>query len=134
MENQKAHILIVDDFEDNREMYAYFLSEHGFVVTQAADGQDALDKAARLHPDLILMDLSLPGIDGWEAARRLKAGENTKATPIVILTAYDLPGGGPLECEGVLTKPCLPDRMIAEVTQVLDRHRRPGGRGIAEVA
>ena len=137
MDKQKAHILIVDDFEDNREMYAYFLAEHGFAVTQATDGQEALDKAARLRPDLIIMDLSLPGIDGWEAARRLKTGEQTRDIPIVILSAYDLTSGGPVGCEGVLTKPCLPDRMIAEITQVLDRHpkpRRAEGRGIAEVA
>ena len=136
MEKQTAHILIVDDFEDNREMYAYFLSEHGFAVTQATDGQEALDKAERLQPDLIIMDLSLPGMDGWEAARRLKAGEKTRQIPIVILTAYDLTSGGPLECDGVLTKPCLPDRMIAEITQVLDRHKksRHAKGSIAEVA
>jgi len=137
MENQKVHILIVDDFEDNREMYAYFLAEHGFAVTQASDGQEALDKATHLQPDLVIMDLSLPGMDGWEAARRLKTGEKTKDIPIVILTAYDLTSGGPLECDGVLTKPCLPDRMIAEITQVLEQYkksRHAKGRGIAEVA
>jgi CheY-like chemotaxis protein len=137
MEKQTAHILIVDDFEDNREMYAYFLSEHGFTVTQAADGQESLDKAESLQPDLIIMDLSLPGMDGWEAARRLKTGERTRNIPILILTAYDLTSGGPLDCDGVLTKPCLPDRMIAEITQVLERHNKSkaaSGRGIAEVA
>ncbi len=134
MEKRKEHIFIVDDFDDNREMYAYFLSEHGFVVTQAADGQEALEKAVRLQPDLIIMDLSLPGMDGWEAARQLKAGEKTRHIPIVILTAYDLGNVGPAGCDGILTKPCLPDQMIAEITQVLDKYRKADGKHIAGAA
>lgn len=126
MESQK-HVFIVDDFKDNRDMYAYFLSESGFQVTQVSDGQEALEKAAQLQPDLIVMDLSLPGMDGWEAARRLKAGERTKHIPVVILTAYDLVGALPKECEAFLTKPCLPDRMISEITQVLARHGKSAG-------
>ncbi|HEV3275466.1 MAG TPA: response regulator [Terriglobia bacterium] len=123
MEKRNLHVFIVDDFKDNREMYAYFLSESGFRVTPAADGNEALQKAAQLQPDLIVMDLSLPGMDGLEAARLLKTGESTKHIPIVILTAYDLVGAIPEGCDGFLTKPCLPDRMISEITRVLDRHR-----------
>jgi two-component system cell cycle response regulator DivK len=129
----KKHIFIVDDFKDNRDMYAYFLSESGFRVTEASDGQEAVDKATQLQPDLIVMDLSLPRMDGWEAARKLKAGDRTKHIPIVFLTAYDLVGAIPAECEGFLTKPCLPDRMISEITRVLERHRqRHGSAGTSE--
>lgn len=124
MESLKTHILIVDDFKDNREMYAYFLAERGFRVTEATDGEEALAKAAQLHPDLVVMDLSLPGMDGLEAARQLKAGEKTSHIPVVILTAYDLGSVAPASCEGFLTKPCLPDQMIREITRVLDEHRK----------
>jgi two-component system, cell cycle response regulator DivK len=123
MQDQKRHILIVDDFKDNREMYDYFLSESGFRVTQASDGQEALAKANELQPDLVIMDLSLPGIDGWETARRLKAAEKTGRIPVVILTAYEFAGPLPPEFEGFLTKPCLPDQMISEINRILDRHQ-----------
>jgi two-component system cell cycle response regulator DivK len=121
MEDRKNHVFIVDDVKDNRDMYEYFLSEKGFRVSQASDGEEALDKAAELQPDLIVMDLSLPGIDGWEAARQLRAGSKTSHIPVVILTAYDLVGAVPEGCEGFLTKPCLPDRMISEITRVLNQ-------------
>lgn len=124
MEPAGRHIFIVDDFKDNREMYAYFLSEKGFRVTEAADGEEALAKATQLQPDLIVMDLSLPGMDGLEAARRIKAGETTSHIPVVILTAYDMGSVAPTDCEGFLTKPCLPDDMIREITRVLDGHRK----------
>ena len=125
MDEQHWHILIVDDFADNRELYAYFLSAHGFRVTQAQDGEEGVEKAEQLVPDLIVMDLSLPGIDGWEAARRLGASETTRHIPVVILTAYDVPGTGPPGCEGFLTKPCLPDKMISKITEILERRNLP---------
>jgi two-component system, cell cycle response regulator DivK len=121
MDDRKRHVLIVDDFKDNREMYEYFLTENGFRVTQASDGREAIEKASSLQPDVIVMDLSLPGMDGWETARQIKACEATRHIPVVILTAYDLPGAVPDGFEGFLTKPCLPERMISEITQVLDR-------------
>jgi len=124
MENRKRHIFVVDDFADNRELYALFLSASGFEVTQAGDGEEALEKAAKLQPDLIVMDLSLPGMDGWEATRQLRAGKETSHIPVLILTAYDLVGAVPEGCEGFLTKPCLPDRMISEINRVLDRQAR----------
>lgn len=127
MGNHKAHVFIVDDFKDNREMYDYFLSERGFRVTLAGDGREALEKAAELQPDVIVMDLSLPGIDGWEATRQLRADEKTRHIPVLILTAYDLGDTVPDGCQGLLTKPCLPDRMISEINRVLDA-RAPSGR------
>lgn len=123
MEDHRRHVLIVDDYKDNREMYDYFLSGSGFRVTQASDGHEALRKATELQPDLIVMDLSLPGMDGWETTRQLRAGEKTRKIPVVILTAYDLVGAVPEEFQGFLTKPCLPERMISEIARVLDDHR-----------
>jgi len=81
-------VLLVDDFQDNREMYAMYLEHAGMQVAEAGNGHEALDQAFRLLPDLIVMDLSLPGIDGWEATRRLKADERTKKIPVVALTSH----------------------------------------------
>jgi len=118
------HILVVDDFKDNRDLFEYFLSRQGFRVTLASDGQDALDKAFELQPDLVVMDISLPVLSGWEAIRRLKAGEATKHIPVVVLSASDSSGtASDLGCEGFLLKPCLPGGMIAEILRVLDGRR-----------
>ena len=130
MEDRKRHVLIVDDYKDNREMYDYFLSGSGFQVSQAGDGHEALRKAADLQPDLIVMDLSLPGMDGWETTRQLRAGEKTSQIPVVVLTAYDCVGAAPEQFQGFLTKPCLPERMISEITRVLDSR----GTGIHSAA
>ena len=124
MKSQGSLILLVDDSKDNREMYAYFLMREGFRVSLASDGQEALDNAAKLQPDLIIMDLSLPVISGWEATRRLKADEKTKHIPVVTLSAY----GDGLEsiagCEGSLTKPCLPGVMVEEIDRILGKQPR----------
>ncbi|MGH9407101.1 MAG: response regulator [Terriglobia bacterium] len=126
MDIANRHILFVDDFKDTREMYAHFLSMKGFQVTQAGDGQEAVEKAAELLPDLIVMDLSLPRVNGWEASRRLKASDKTKHIPVLILTAYDLSTEFadiiPEGCAGVLMKPCLPNDMLAVIGRVLDGH------------
>ena len=79
-------ILVVDDYQDAREMYAEYLQYSGFRVAEAKNGNEAVAQARSLKPDLILMDLSLPGMDGWEATRVLKADEATKKIPIVALT------------------------------------------------
>ena len=100
-------------------MYAYFLSKEGFEVSLAADGQEALDKAFQLQPDLIIMDLSLPVISGWEATRRLKADNKTRHIPIVTLSAYGTGFEEAVGCEGSLTKPCLPNVMLSEINRVL---------------
>jgi two-component system, cell cycle response regulator DivK len=126
MKRQKRHILIVDDFKDTREMYEHSLSHRGFRVAVACDGQEALDKAFELQPDLIVMDLSMPVMNGWQATRRLKADERSKHIPIVMLTASPLGGLTPALVEAgfeaVLIKPCLPDDMVAEIRRVLKAH------------
>jgi two-component system, cell cycle response regulator DivK len=121
MQKRERLILVVDDFEPNRELYAYVLSDQGFQVALASDGQEALDHAFQLRPDLIVMDLSLPLISGPAVARQLKADERTKHIPIVIITAYDVPNAAiELGCEAVLTKPCLPADMLAAINRALD--------------
>lgn len=134
MENRLSHIFIVDAFKDNREMYADFFDEQGFRVTKIADGNEALEKAAQLQPDLIVMDLSLPGTDGLETARRLKSSTRTRHIPVVILTGYDLAAAGPLGCAGFLTKPCPPDRVLSEITRVIEEHRKESSASHAQVA
>ena len=85
-------VLLVDDYQDAREMYAEYLQYSGFRVAEAKNGNEAVSQARSLKPDLILMDLSLPGMDGWEATRVLKADEETRHIPIVALTGHALAG------------------------------------------
>lgn len=128
-------VLIVDDFEDNRAMYAQFLTFSGFRVAEAANGKEALEKARQLLPDLIVMDLSLPVIDGWEATRRLKSDERTRRIPVLALTGHALgrhsEGAKEAGCDGFVTKPCLPEDLIVEIRRMLEggppRARRKGG-------
>ena len=114
------HILLVDDFKDNRDLYEMFLSQRGFRVTLAANGQEALGYVFELHPDLVVMDYSLPDISGWEATLRIKADERTKHIPVVMLSGYDLSSMmTQIGCQGFLVKPCLPNDLIAEILRVL---------------
>ena len=116
-------VLLVDDYADAREMYGFYLGRRGYRVEEAADGHEALDKALALSPDVILMDLSLPGIDGWELARILKGDGRTSAIPIIALTAHALHGeqARALEagCDAFVTKPCLPHALADELARVL---------------
>lgn len=85
-------ILLVEDNEMNRDMLSRRLSRRGFDVALAVDGQDGLDKVRDLEPDLVLLDMDLPVIDGWEVARRLKAAPETAKIPIIALTAHAMVG------------------------------------------
>jgi CheY-like chemotaxis protein len=104
-------------------MYAEYLQFSGFDVAEASSGREAVDKAAAIQPDIILMDLSLPGMDGWEATRRLKADDTTKHIPIVALTGHVLAGASEgarkAGCDAFVTKPCLPDDLVREVRRML---------------
>jgi len=116
-------ILVVDDYQDAREMYAEYLQFSGFRVAEARNGNEAVERAFALKPDLILMDLSLPGMDGWEATRQLKADERTKHIPVVALTGHALAGASEgarkAGCDSFVTKPCLPDDLVVEVRRML---------------
>ncbi len=124
----QALVLVVDDYQDAREMCSEFLAFSGFQVAEARDGLEAIEKARALLPDVILMDLSLPRMDGWEATRQLKQDERTREIPVVALTGHALAGhsDGAKEagCDSFLTKPCLPDQMVAEVRRMLDLTRK----------
>ena len=117
-------VLLVDDYPDAREMYSEYLQFSGFDVIQAANGLEALQQAASGAPDLIVMDLSLPIMDGWEATRRLKADPRTAGIPVVALTGHALAGiseGARLAgCDAFVTKPCLPEDLVIEIRRVLD--------------
>jgi two-component system cell cycle response regulator DivK len=128
-------ILLVDDYADNRAMYARYLMYAGYRVDEATNGQEALDKAEQIHPDLIVMDLSLPVMDGWEATRRLKANSQTRRIPVLALTGHAL-GDHEREasaagCDGYVTKPCLPEDLTARIQDMLVgtlQKRRPRGQ------
>ena len=122
-------ILVVDDYEDAREMYAEYLRFCGFRVAEARNGNEALEQAFSLMPDLILMDLSLPGMDGWEATRQLKADARTNRIPVVALTGHALAGASEgakkAGCDSFVTKPCLPDDLVVEVRRMLGMTNEP---------
>jgi two-component system, cell cycle response regulator DivK len=117
-------ILVVDDYQDAREMYAEYLQFSGFRVAEARNGNEALEQAFALQPDLILMDLSLPGMDGWEATRQLKRDDRTRHIPIVALTGHALAGASEgarkAGCDSFVTKPCLPDDLVVEIRRMLN--------------
>ena len=104
-------------------MYADYLEIMGFRTAQAADGHEALDRAGSLRPDVILMDLSLPGVDGWEVTRRLKANPDTRDILVIALTAHALEGEDARArragCDGFISKPCLPQRLVDEIVRIL---------------
>jgi len=118
-------VLIVEDQSDLRQLYAEHLTLSGFDVLEAGNGADAIDATASRLPDVVLMDLSLPVLDGWEATRRLKANAHTAHIPIVALTAHD--GAGELKrateagCDWFVPKPCPPAALTAELRRVLTR-------------
>jgi two-component system cell cycle response regulator DivK len=125
---KSALILVVDDFADNRDMYARFLEFSGFRAETASNGEEALEKAFALRPDLVVMDLSLPGLDGWEATRRLKRDERTKHTPVVAVTGHAFTGSEKSAtdagCDGYISKPCLPADLLLEIRRVLAGSRK----------
>jgi CheY-like chemotaxis protein len=116
-------VLVVEDYEDAREMYAAYLQFSGFEVAEASNGVEAIEKTQALLPDIVLMDLALPRMDGWEATRRLKEDERTRHIPIVALTGHALAGHAEgarqAGCDAFVTKPCLPDALVAEIKRLL---------------
>jgi two-component system, cell cycle response regulator DivK len=136
---QMPLVLVVEDYQDTREMYAAYLQFSGFRVAEAANGLEALDKTRELLPDIILMDLALPKMDGWEATRRLKADERTAHIPIVALTGHALAGHAEgarqAGCDSFVTKPCLPDALVAEIQRMLSARRSaPDTLGSARIS
>jgi two-component system cell cycle response regulator DivK len=126
-------ILVVDDMPDVRDVVAEYLEHRCYQVATAEDGLDGLDKAFELGPDLILMDLAMPRLDGWEATRRLKADPRTSHIPVIAFTGHVLKEyldqAWSAGCQAVLTKPLQPRDLEAEVRRVLGRDPQPANRG-----
>lgn len=122
-DTDKELVLVVEDYQDAREMYAAYLQFSGYRVAEATNGIEAIEKTLELMPDIILMDLALPKMDGWEATRRLKMDERTRHIPIVALTGHALAGHAEgarqAGCDSFVTKPCLPDALVAEIQRML---------------
>ena len=120
----RALVLVADDYPDGREIAAEVLEHEGFRTAGAATGPEALAQARALRPDVLLLDLWLPGMDGWEVAQRLKADPATRGIKIVALTAHTeraaLERARQAGCDAVLTKPCLPGQLVEEVRRLLD--------------
>jgi two-component system, cell cycle response regulator DivK len=116
-------VLLVEDNPHNRKIFSGMLAHAGFHVVEAEDGNQALAQAVAANPDLILMDLSIPGVDGWEVTRRLKADPKTQPIPIVALTAHAMRGdeerARQAGCDGYLSKPISPKRVVEEVKRYL---------------
>jgi two-component system, cell cycle response regulator DivK len=112
-------VLLVEDYDDSREMYAEFLEMSGFRVAQATDGLEAVRMAQELLPDVILMDFSLPGVDGREATRRIKADSRTARIPVVLLTGMPSHYAEVAESDAFVNKPCLPEDLLRELRRVL---------------
>ncbi len=120
-----AKILLVEDNEMNRDMLSRRLMRNGFEVVMAIDGEQAVALAQSEHPDLILMDMSLPVIDGWEATRRVKASEATSNIPIIALTAHAMSGDREKTlnagCDDYDTKPIEMPRLLGKIDALLRR-------------
>jgi two-component system, cell cycle response regulator DivK len=121
-------LLIAEDDSALRGLYAKHLSISGFDVVEAGDGADAIHNTCALQPDVVVMDLSLPVIDGWEATRRLKSDARTAHIPVVALTACDnspdLERATLAGCDWFIPKPCPPDALVTELRRVLTGSNR----------
>jgi CheY-like chemotaxis protein len=118
-------VLLVEDNEDNRIVYSTILRHFGYSVTEALNGEEGIAKARSEKPDLILMDISIPVIDGWEATQVLKHDPQTRQIPIIALTAHALASDREkameVGCDGYLAKPCEPRAVVAEVQRFLGK-------------
>ena len=119
----KKRILVVEDQEDNRQILRDLLSNAGFEMIEAEDGEKGVAVAARERPDLILMDIQLPILDGYDATRRIKANPDLKAIPIIAVTSYALSGDDAKAraagCDAYVPKPYSPRALLAKIREFL---------------
>jgi two-component system, cell cycle response regulator DivK len=117
-------ILVVEDHEDNRRILRHLLRSAGYEVVEAVTGDEGVTAAEARRPDLILMDIQLPGMDGYEATRRIKANPALRTIPIIVVTSYALSGDDvkafEAGCDAYVTKPFKPGQLLAKVRGYLD--------------
>ena len=132
MNEQRLRILLVDDYPDALDTWSAFLEMQGFEVTTAADGKEAVERAVSERPSLIIMDLALPVVSGFDAARRLRSMPETARIPLIAATGYSAPAqiedATHAGFDVVLIKPCDPDELMREVTRLLDAARQRDGQ------
>jgi two-component system cell cycle response regulator DivK len=116
-------ILVVEDQMDNRQILRDLLGNAGYTLVEAENGEEALAAVAKQRPDLILMDIQLPVMDGYEATRRIKSDPATKSIPIIVITSYALSGdegkARAAGCDAYVTKPYRPRQLLAKVREFL---------------
>ncbi|MBT3575835.1 MAG: response regulator [Candidatus Marinimicrobia bacterium] len=117
--------LIIEDNENNMYLISFLLQNNGHDVSQAYDGQDGVSLAKSVHPDLILLDIQLPKMNGYEVALELRKDESLKNVPIVAITSYAMPGDQEKAlsagCSGYIKKPINPDTFLGEIESYLDK-------------
>jgi two-component system cell cycle response regulator DivK len=119
----RKRILVIEDQEDNRQIVRDLMAASGYELIEATTGEEGIAAAARERPDLILMDIQLPGIDGYEVTRRIKANPQLKSIPIIAVTSYALSGDDKKAfaagCDGYVTKPYSPRLLLAKIREYL---------------
>lgn len=127
-----ALVLLVDDAADNRAVYGELLRASGYRVAEAADGREAIARGRELAPDIVVMDLSLPLLDGWAAIRALKGDPRAASIPIVALSGHTRPEHArraeEAGCDAFLRKPCPPALLLETLRELLARRDAPAGR------
>lgn len=123
----KGRILVVEDNADNLELVSFLLGQAGYEVTQASDGLAALEEARKVHPDMMLLDMSIPELDGWNVARKMKNDPETRAICVVALTGHTLPGDRKKAldagCDGYITKPLYMPTFVEQVDAYIEKYR-----------
>jgi CheY-like chemotaxis protein len=129
VDNDRPLVLLVEDDREGRMMYAHWLADAGFRVEQAHNGLQALERAFDLLPAVIVTDLHIPGIDGYELTRRLRADVRTRGIPILAVTGYgpftqDPSRANRAGCDAILSKPCSPEDLESAIRNLIAGHRR----------
>ena len=121
-------VLLVDDNADSREMYRQYLEWDGFRVVIATDGLQALDQAAQVMPTVIVTDLAMPKLDGWDMVSRLKSDPRTQHVPVLAVSAHAMVGEAnrarTVGCDEYVSKPCLPEELARAIKALIRRHSR----------
>lgn len=127
-----VRVLLVDDNVDNLHLYALYLAHEGFDTYEARDGHEALARARALKPDVIVMDLTMPGLDGWEATRQIKADPGLREIRVIVLTGHALAASESAAraagSDEYLRKPLLPEDLGKAIRRVLRKRRRPNAK------